>query len=943
RDRPLAQLDHRIQYADGGIGYISVSINIERDEQGHILRYYGANQDITEARLAEEAVRRSEAELSEALQIAKLGYWEYDVEKDLFLFNDQFYSIFHTTAAQHGGYQLPSAYYAEHFVHPDDRGLVGAEIGRSLSSTDRHYNRLLEHRIVYADGSLGYISVNINIDRDEQGRILRVYGANQDITERKRAEVELKETEERFRIIAETTPVPILISSVADGSVLYGNDQLGQMFGIPIAELIGRPTPDFYFDPADRQELLTQLRQAGSLRDYELHVKRADGAPFWVLVSMRTLMFAGQRALFAAFIDITASRQAAEDLRRSEAQLSEALKTARLAYWELDLARQKFIFNDQLYALLHTTAEAEGGYEMDVNAYVGRFIYPEDIPYVGATIAQGLQNPDPTVSTQLEARVVCADGEVRWLATQVSNKVNEAGQPFKAVGTNQDITERKQAEETLRRSEAQLSQALQIAKLAYWEYDVAKDLFFFNDQFYAIFHTTAGREGGYQLSSAQYAQKFVYPDDLPIVGAEIERALNSTDQHYSRQLDHRIQYADGGIGHISVSINIDRDEQGQILRYYGANQDITEAKLAEAEREKLLTEQQKRALQLQTAAEVSRATSSILNLDELLPQAAELVRARFNLYYVGIFLNDEPEHWAVLRAGTGDAGQKMLVRGHRLKIGAASMISQCIVEQQARIALDVGEEAVRFDNPLLPLTRSELALPLVSRGRVIGAVSIQSEQSAAFTSDDIIVLQTMADQIGNAIENARLYEQSTAALQEVDALNRRLTGEGWETYLRRGSSQQVIWAGDDETIAPAPLSAVDEQLSAGQIVVEPAPGDEQQTTVSVPVMLRGQAIGALRIAMPEAAYTDELRATLESLAGHVAQAAENARLLDETQARFARERALTEATDKIRRRPEVEHVLQAAAEELARYLQASAINVRLGASVTATGETGQPG
>ena len=191
--------------------------------------------------------------------------------------------------------------------------------------------------------------------------------------------------------------------------------------------------------------------------------------------------------------------------------------------------------------------------------------------------------------------------------------------------------------EELRRSEAELSDALQIAKLAYWEYDVEKDLFLFNDQFYAIFHTTAEQEGGYQLSSAQYAGKFVYPDDLPVVGTEIERALNSTDRHYSRDLVHRIQYADGGVGYISVSINIDRDEQGHILRYYGANQDITAAKQAEAERERLLQDQERRAVQLQTASEVSRAASSILNLDELLPQTVELIRTRFEFYYVGHF------------------------------------------------------------------------------------------------------------------------------------------------------------------------------------------------------------------------------------------------------------------------------------------------------------------
>jgi PAS domain S-box-containing protein len=656
------------------------------------------------------------------------------------------------------------------------------------------------------------------------------------------------------------------------------------------------------------------------------------------------------------------------------------------------------------------------------------------------------------------------------LPVEVSSSLVSYGGQTVILSIARDITERKHSEETLRRSQAELSQALQIAKLGYWEYDVAKDLFLLNDQFYAIFHTTAEQAGGYQLSSAQYARQFVYPDDLPVVGAEIEKALSSTDRHYSRQIDHRILYADGRVGYISVNINIDRDEQGQILRYYGANQDITERKqaeialareqslmdalmlnapdtlyfkdlnsrfirisqsqalhfglndpaeaigksdfdffteeharpafedeqqimrtglsltkeevetwqdrtptwvlttklplrdeagnivgtfgmskditerkLAEAGREKLLTEQRRRAFQLQTAAEVSRATSSILSVDELLPQAAELIRARFDLYYVGIFLNDEADQWAVLRAGTGDAGQQMLANGHRLKIGRRSMISQCIVNQQARIALDVGEEAVRFDNPQLPMTRSELALPLVSRGHVIGAVTIQSDQPAAFTTDDITVLQTMADQIGNAIENARLYEQSSAALREIDDLNRRLTGEGWETYLQLGSNRQLILARDNEALAPAALTAVDEQLAAGQIVVEPTPGAEQQTTVTVPVMLRGQTIGALRIAMPQAAYTNELRTTLESLAGHVAQAAENARLLDETQARFARERALGSATEKIRSRSDVEHILKTAAEELAHYLQASAINVRLGSSVTAGDKTGQPG
>jgi PAS domain S-box-containing protein len=144
-----------------------------------------------------------------------------------------------------------------------------------------------------------------------------------------------------------------------------------------------------------------------------------------------------------------------------------------------------------------------------------------------------------------------------------------------------DITQRKQAEEKVRANEAQLSEALDIAKLANWEYDVEKDIFIFNDHFYSIFHTTAEAMGGYLLSSAQYAKRLVHPEDMPVVGKAIGKALASTDQHYSTQLEHRVVYADGGVGYISVIIHIDRDDQGHILRYYGANQDITERRQAE--------------------------------------------------------------------------------------------------------------------------------------------------------------------------------------------------------------------------------------------------------------------------------------------------------------------------------------------------------------------------
>jgi GAF domain-containing protein len=176
------------------------------------------------------------------------------------------------------------------------------------------------------------------------------------------------------------------------------------------------------------------------------------------------------------------------------------------------------------------------------------------------------------VQSEVAGRFTEADIAVQTtLASQVASAVQNARLYTQAETTRQEA----------QKTAAQLSEALGIAKLANWEYDVARDRFIFNDQFYSIFHTTAEREGGYELSSAEYAQRLVHPDDLPVVGAAIEKALASTDLHYSTQLEHRVLYADGGTGYISVEVHIERDNQGHILRYYGANQDITERKRLE--------------------------------------------------------------------------------------------------------------------------------------------------------------------------------------------------------------------------------------------------------------------------------------------------------------------------------------------------------------------------
>ena len=184
----------------------------------------------------------------------------------------------------------------------------------------------------------------------------------------------------------------------------------------------------------------------------------------------------------------------------------------------------------------------------------------------------------------------------------------------------------------------------------------------------------------------------------------------------------------------------------------------------------LIRQVERRAVQLQTASEVSQAASSILEPEDLLQQAVNLVKDRFNLYYVGIFLADEEQKWAELRAGTGEPGKKMLDANWRLEIGGSSMIGRCVATGNPDIQLDIDLAPVHLRNPHLPETKSELALPMRSRGTVLGALTIQSEVANAFSAEDITVLQTMADQLANAIGNATLYDALAREQYLMEAL-----------------------------------------------------------------------------------------------------------------------------------------------------------------------------
>jgi len=341
---------------------------------------------------------------------------------------------------------------------------------------------------------------------------------------------------------------------------------------------------------------------------------------------------------------------------------------------------------------------------------------------------------------------------------------------------------------------------------------------------------------------------------------------------------------------------------------------------------------------LQTAAEVSQATTAVLDLDELLQRVVDMVQERFGLYYVGLFLNDEAGQFADLQAGTGRAGQQMMTQRHTLAIGGSSMIGQCVASGQASIALDVGEEAVRFDNPLLPDTRSEMALPLRARGQVIGAMTVQDIKEAAFDEADIAVMQTMADQVSVAIDNARLFAETQAALGEMERIHQRYLGQAWAEYT--GTLTERGYIQTHEGIAPLHGEVMPEVQQVNSSAEELS-----SAMLAAPIVQRDQSVGVLGFRPTEEMHqwTAEESALVDTIAEQFALAADNLRLLEETQRRAAQEQLVGEVTARVRETLDIDVVLQTAVREIGESLGLHDVTIQLEMDGAQGGQDGAKG
>ncbi|HLA07688.1 MAG TPA: GAF domain-containing protein, partial [Anaerolineales bacterium] len=318
-------------------------------------------------------------------------------------------------------------------------------------------------------------------------------------------------------------------------------------------------------------------------------------------------------------------------------------------------------------------------------------------------------------------------------------------------------------------------------------------------------------------------------------------------------------------------------------------------------RNSLEQQESKRTRRLAAMYEVGRAASSSLDPNELLARVIMVLTEQFNYYHAAIYLLDPSEKWAELKEASGEASSILKQNHHRLEVSGRSLVGSAIREKSARIVAIASGEKQRFDNPLLPRTRSEIALPLIAGNRVQGALNIQSSKESDFRPEIIETMQNMANQVAIALDNARLFQDAQQNIREMRAIQQQYQLTGWSSFSE--SDEALEYGVGDESGDPA-------------------------KKIDVSISLRDQVLGQIQLES-NLEWTPEKESLVNAVATQAAIALENARLVSESRQIAVRERMLADINSKIWASATIEGVLQTVAKELGRHLDASRATVEL--------------
>lgn len=932
----------------------------------------------------------------------------------------------------------------DHDLYPKEFADKYAADDRKVFETGEIIDLVEENRSPIT-GEISYVHVVKAPVHDEDGEIVGTQGIWWDVTNRVEAENNLRESQHLSQTILEAVATPLIIARIEDNVILYANDYLADLLRVPVDELVGKPTPNFYHNATMSELVLQRLQTQGEIADMEIQLQRTDGELFWGLLSAKTVEFGEDPAIVTMVSDITDRKQVfqayEEALEATEVQahrlslLNEFGAALNLAVTVHDVYRTtarhlpKIVPNDSAsvgmlnqegdkYTLINLRENIEDAYYWDAENTAMHFAVqemrmirlPKDVPmedYLdgqarlraglnsavcsplivqGKAIGSinitwkdknGFQDIDAGFVLQISSLVANAiesrrlDEQSRLLASIVENHpdfigvgslmgqalyVNPAGRRMIGLPLDHDITQLIttdfyneddakllideavpqalengvwQGETSLRRIDGNELPVDQIVNI---NYDVNNEPVSFAITMHDIterkMSELALRESEEQFQSLVESA----PEAIVVVNTETglyESPNTNAERLYGLNRQELVKVGpaqtspeyqpDGSLSVESSAAQVLAAMQGKnpVFEWTHVNAqgeeipceirltrlpssehlvrasvtDITDRKLAQAE----LARQ---AAELATVARVSTAVASTLDTVQLLQEVVDLTKTSFELYHAHIYILNESKDTLILTAGAGEAGARMVAEKRSIPLSQEqSLVARTARNREGLIVNDVYADAGFLPHPALPNTRSEMAVPIVAGDALLGVLDIQSDQVDRFSEQDLIVQGTLASQVGIALNNARTFEESEKAREQLNVLTRRLTREGWENYMDGLTTDLSFSYGD---VAGA---------QNGETTSDP----EMINNLVQPLSIQGEAIGQLALSLPAGAY-DEASQIVAAVANNLSAHLENLRLTEQTQVALSETESLYNTSTRLNASTNLEEILESAFE-----------------------------
>jgi PAS domain S-box-containing protein len=553
------------------------------DANGQIHGWLGLSRDISELKRTESALRETELQLSNALQLAKAGRWSYDVPNRTVAFPDNFCHLVPKQNDAWSGVTMTADDYLSKFVHPADAVKVADEIRAAIATPDIGDFRDFEHRFLFPDGQTGYLAIRYVIRKDTSGKTSQLIGVKQDITERKRMELALELSEQRLRVAMEAAQEAVWEWNIATGEI-SGNDLWFEQLGYKPGEITGNfEIWTETIHPDDRDELLRTIVNYISNRSQEnwaeYRIVSKDGDIRWLRTSGSIVERSPEGVpirVVGSNLDITARKLAEEALAESEQRHRYAMEAAQEAVWDWNIVTNEIVANDLWYQQF---GYAPGEVPTDRDLW-RESLYPEDREKTFSHLADYMEGRITEYDD--EHRFVCRSGEIRWhRSTGIITERDDQGRPTRMVGTNMDITDRKRIEIGLQSAVRRLNMATEAAKIGIWAWNFADDSLEWDSRMFEIY----GYAPDDFPNGVNYDSWFssVHPDDRKKAVAELHISLDSNTP-FNREF--RIVRPDGTIRFIQAASLVHSDSNGIQVKMIGINLDITEQR----DIERILTE-----------------------------------------------------------------------------------------------------------------------------------------------------------------------------------------------------------------------------------------------------------------------------------------------------------------------------------------------------------------